>query len=78
MPRRPTPSEKVLTDMLTARPLRRIEQLTTIGKNRLHRLRHFPLDARLHELLKLSNAGLIEISLSPAWRDKKSRKIRAR
>jgi hypothetical protein len=66
MPRRhPTLAERQLLDVLNKRTLRRIEQLTTIGKNRLHRLRSFPLDVRLHELLKMSNARMLDLTIRP-------------
>lgn len=53
-----------VTLALNRYPLRHIEQMTAIGKNRLHSLRHYPLDAKLHELLKLSDAGLLILHVS--------------
>lgn len=64
--RYPTPTENDAQLMLAlnALPLRKIAMATGIGKNRLHRLRTWPADAHLHELHKLSQAGMLRLVLS--------------
>lgn len=62
--RQRTPAERNLVAALDRYSLRHTQGLTTIGKNRLHTLRHYPLDASLAELLKLQDAKLIRVSLS--------------
>lgn len=61
--RRITLAERELLDVLNRQTLRRLAQLTTIGKNRLHRLRRFPLDAKLYELVRMANAGLLNLTI---------------
>ena len=53
----------VLQECLLRFPLRYIAEHAGIGKNRLHALRRFPLDAKLYELLQLREARFITVEL---------------
>ncbi len=53
----------MLQQCLLRHSLRYIEEHSGIGKNRLHALRRFPLDAKLYELLQLREARFITVEL---------------
>ena len=60
----PTENDAQLMLALTALPLRKLATITGIGKNRLHRLRTWPGDARLWELHRLHTGGMLRLVVS--------------
>lgn len=56
--------EAILMLALENQPLRRIAELTGIGKNRIQRLRSYPAKARLDELHRFADAGIIRFSIN--------------
>lgn len=55
---------RVVRHALHRRSLRDIAAHTGIGKNRLHALRSAPSDTRLHELIKLRQALLLDLRIT--------------
>ncbi len=61
---RPNPIAALLVRRFEVYTLRRLAQLTGIGKNRLHRLRRDPESVRLSELILLDRAKIIHLTMS--------------